>query len=739
MNEKYLADIMNTLFETGLLKENERIVGIVDNCLLLERYTGKSFSYRVCDFNNLQLKHLFSRQSRLSVERHSMISEKIDDLGYSKEKPIQFSKTKEERAEELLSYIFTDILPKHGLNLREQQMELSIAMLRGLQKNEICLCEAEVGTGKTHAYILAVVVYNLFTHRKAPTVIATSTIALQKALTEEYIPQISKILIAHKIIESPLTFVIRKGKSHYLCENRCAGFIASAKNKYGNTPMIQTLSEIRDGVYGIDVSNFPKINDYVKRRISVDKCHHDCGFRTFCGYQNFVDKCMTHYYDFHITNHNFLLADLLVRKRGKKALIAPYGQTVIDEAHKLVSAAQTMYGESVSEQDIDRLLFQMSRISDSTQATRKLRKLLDKSKNTLFRSLIERKCEVNLLGPNFLSQVNELIQILKQVSLHYYKADRKVSAVGVIEFTADQLANKLMLMLREDDWVLKMIVEKDSNITLAALPKHLGTLLSADIWEKDVPIILTSGTMSVDGDFSHLKRKVGLYVSGDKISETRKESPFDFNQSALLYLPPYMPYPDVKNEAYNQVLLKEIIKLIRLTHGHTLLLFTSYRQMEQIFLEVEKQVEEYPLFLMGKGKINIIEEFRNSRNGVLFASDSAGEGIDLAGDILSSVIIVKLPFPIPDAMSEYELTLYHEFEDYLTDSVIPTMLIKLRQWFGRGIRRETDSCVFSILDGRAARKYKNAILTALPDMPVTRNINDVGRFILNKKEDSYFE
>ncbi len=739
MNGQYIADIMNTLFETGVLKENERIVGVIDNCLLLERFTGKSFSYRVCDFNSLQMKHLFSRQKPLSADCYDSLSEKISDLGYSKEKPIHFEKSNEERASTLLSYIFTDILPKHGLNLREQQMELSLAMLRGLQQNEISLCEAEVGTGKTHAYILAVVVNNLFSEKKAPTVIATSTIALQKALTEEYIPQISKILMKHKITEEPLTFVIRKGKSHYLCENRCRGFIATARKQYANSPMIQALCEIREGVYGIDVSNFPNVNDYVKRRITVDNCPRNCGFRDICGYQHFVDRCMTNYYDFHITNHNFLLADLLSRKSGRKALLAKYGQTVIDEAHKLVSAAQSMYGESISEIEVDKLLYQLNRVSDGSQAVKKLCSELINTKNILFRNLQERRYNTNLYTKKFIAEVHALINALRQISVYFFKIDKRVPIFANIEFTANQLIDKLTLMLNESDWVLKVTLEKESIVTLSALPKHLGSLLNVDIWGKDVPIILTSGTMSVDGDFSHLKRKAGLYVSDGKISETRTQSPFNYMQSALLYLPRYMPYPDTKNEEYHEALLTEILELIRLTHGHTLLLFTSYRQMEQVFLEVQKQITKYPLFLMGKGKIKTIEEFRHSKNGVLFASDSAGEGIDLAGDILSSVIIVRLPFPIPDAMSEYELSLSGDFGEFLKDSVIPTMLMKLRQWFGRGIRRETDSCVFSILDSRATKKYKNDILTALPNMPVTRDVSDVGRFILNKKDDSYFK
>ena len=114
----------------------------------------------------------------------------------------------------------------------------------------------------------------------------------------------------------------------------------------------------------------------------------------------------------------------------------------------------------------------------------------------------------------------------------------------------------------------------------------------------------------------------------------------------------------------------------------------------------------YPLFCMGKGRLETIDSFRKSGNGVLLASDSAGEGIDLPGDILSSLVVVRLPFPTPDPVSEYERTLHDDFYSYLSERIVPDMLIKLRQWIGRGIRRETDTCVFSILDSRAAGRYK---------------------------------
>ncbi len=217
-----------------------------------------------------------------------------------------------------------------------------------------------------------------------------------------------------------------------------------------------------------------------------------------------------------------------------------------------------------------------------------------------------------------------------------------------------------------------------------------------------------------------------------------KASPFDYWNHALLYLPEDMPFPNIRKKAYRKVVADRLEELIRQSHGHTLALFTSYRMMEMVRQELVERIEDFPLFSMGKGRLEAIREFRRSGNGVLLASDSAGEGIDLAGDILSSLVVVKLPFPVPDPVLEYEKSLHENFREYLAEVIVPGMLMKLRQWIGRGIRRETDTCVFSILDCRAGGRYKNDILAALPDMPVTERMEDVGIFIRSNKPENYF-
>lgn len=261
-------------------------------------------------------------------------------------------------AEELLIFLFDEILPSHGMNLRVRQKELSLEMLRALQEDKLALCEAEVGTGKTHAYILALTVYNLYSSKKAPAVISTSTITLQKALTEEYIPQISGILLEHHVIDRPLSFVVRKGKKHYVCDSRLSIYEASIKNlrREADAALILELDRLQgQSGNGIDLDD-TALTPYVKARINVLRCNKSCPCLVSCRFMNFQKQCMTDSYDFQITNHNYVLADLIGRKQGKKPLFPTYGAIVLDESHKLIDAARQMYSVVWDEQEAERIV-----------------------------------------------------------------------------------------------------------------------------------------------------------------------------------------------------------------------------------------------------------------------------------------------------------------------------------------------------------------------------------------------
>jgi ATP-dependent DNA helicase DinG len=334
-----------------------------------------------------------------------------------------------------------------------------------------------------------------------------------------------------------------------------------------------------------------------------------------------------------------------------------------------------------------------------------------------------------------------LKSVLRRLSVLFFTTSReKRERYDRLVSRMEKLDVKLSILRNYSQSVLWLELTGAVACRVCALPKQLDYLLFEDMWSENMPYILTSATLSVRGDFSRFKRTSGISIAEqNRIFETSKASPFDYQENALLYLPQDISSPSTEDSGYFQSIVEHLENLIRTTYGHTLILFTSYRMMEKVHVELSRRITDFPLFCMGKGRLDAIGNFRKSGNGILCASDSAGEGIDLAGDILSSLIVVRLPFPAPNPVLEYEKSLYDDFYEYLNEVIVPGMLIKLRQWIGRGIRRESDTCVFTILDSRAGRRYRNDILAALPDMPVTDRLSDVSCFIRSKKGNAYFE
>jgi ATP-dependent DNA helicase DinG len=201
-----------------------------------------------------------------------------------------------------------------------------------------------------------------------------------------------------------------------------------------------------------------------------------------------------------------------------------------------------------------------------------------------------------------------------------------------------------------------------------------------------------------------------------------------------------MPFPDGKNREYIAALTNEIEKLLRASRGHAAVLFTSYDTMGRVYSELTLRNLPYPFFWLERGSASAIERFKRSNGGVLFASGALWEGIDIPGDALSMLIIVKLPFQVPDPIGEYERTLYSNMYEYKHRVIVPEMLIKLKQGFGRLIRTETDTGVVAILDSRvnSGGAYRERVLKALPDCRVTADRDEVRDFIKTIKTPEYF-
>ena len=622
--------------------------------------------------------------------------------------------------------IFREILPRHGMAVREEQIALCHEVLDTLYNKEISLCEAGVGIGKTLAYLVACILWQM--HRpsrlKMPVVISTSSVALQDAILNEYLPDLSAILLDEGIITAPITAVVRKGKERFVCDARLAERQAKAISKGS-----RQKGSLRMAENVLDLDHIPGLSRYDRCRICVPQsCPRDCFLRLDCRYQQYLRDSMKP--DIQICNHNYLLANASHRLEERPLLLRQYQALVVDEAHKLPDAARQMYTETLSAQDMDDLcsLLQQAHFKGLSKRLRTVFLTLSISCAPSF-AMAKRKISIPFSLTSFRQAaiadcINLLQYICSQPDMPHYLQYRLAETESLLR----------LFLLDVPTRILYLEFSADGQLTFCAASNRVPQLLRSALWNTREPTILTSGTLTAAGDFDHTKQLLGLAAYAP-LRHFRAESPFNYRKKCLLYIPARRAAAVPEN----QYLADQIVRLTAACHGHALVLFTSYRQMRNVYDALGGRLT-FPVFQAGRGQNRSIQQFRQSGNGVLFAAGSCWEGIDFPGNMVSLLIIAKLPFPIPDPVSDYERRQYPNLRDYINAEIIPEMQKKLRQGFGRAIRTEQDSCVVAILDERAAigGKYHDAALAALPSCPTTEKIEDVQQFIRKQKRPDYF-
>ena len=621
--------------------------------------------------------------------------------------------------------IFREILPRHGMAVREEQIALCHEVLDTLYNKEISLCEAGVGTGKTLAYLVACTLWqmNRPERMKLPIVISTSSVALQDAILTEYLPDLSTILLGEGIIRDPITAVVRKGKERFVCDARLAERTALVHPK-----RTREKNSLNIAAHILDMDHIPELSRYDRCRICVPQsCPCDCFMRLDCRYQQYLRDSMKP--DIQICNHNYLLADASHRLENRPLLLRSYQALVVDEAHKLPDAAREMYTETLSEADMNDLCLQLQQ-AHYLHLAQRLRSAFLAFSISCGQNLSRQRRKDSVpftLTPFRREALADCITILQYagglVDMPRYLRHRLGEAESFFR----------LFLLEVPTRILYIDYDDDGQPTFCAASSRVPQLLRSALWNTREPTILTSGTLAAAGDFSHTEQLLGL-ATYRPLRHFRADSPFNYKKKCLLYFP-----PRIKARMDNCKMAEEIVRLVDACHGHALVLFTAYRQMAEVRALTDGQWP-YPTYQAWRNGGKIIQQFKQSGNGVLFAAGSCWEGIDFPGDMVSLLIIAKLPFPIPDPVSNYERQQYPNLRDYIKVEIIPEMQKKLRQGFGRAIRTEQDSCVVAILDERAGigGKYHDAALAALPACPTTEKIEDVQQFIREQKCPDYF-
>jgi len=750
-------------------------------CVLLERGSGSSYIYTAENLKTGKTEVLSRRATPLTTSGVEAMVRKlrrssVAGAGAFEADSVFGDQADLRKCKKILAAVFRDILPQHGYAIRKEQISLAEHILEAISRRCVSLAEAEVGTGKTLAYLIPAILakrgrlngyWNMSFYTGTPyaemahmpIVIATSSIALQKAILTDYIPELSNILLRHGIIKAPLTAVMRKGREHYVCQRNLRTQVIFERNPKTR----KVLEELLKPHAEIDLAEIERLTAYTKRKISVpERCDNHCPNRDDCQYLRFRAQAGSSSIDIQVCNHNYLLADALRRADEQRPLIPNYQSVIIDEAHKFLQAARTMYGvelSSLSQPELKNNIFALNlKRGDAEKFARKAARKLSIESRRLFHRLI-----ANTGGKDAVEDSNRLAAVINADAARHIRNIRDLSESLIDLLTVEpvagngggrkakiiwdltQIRDQAAVLARHGDlicWLEAPGPGSESETLLCAIPKDLDKKLYDDLWSRGIPTILTSGTLSAAGDFSHSKRTLGLErINQSRLTETSKPSPFDYYENALLYLSETMPFPDQRSKEYIAAVADEIEKLVTASHGHAAVLFTSYKVMDLVWEQLAVLGIPFPLFRLDKGGHREIERFKQSGNGILFAAGALWEGIDIPGDALSLLIIVKLPFAVPDPIGAYEQTLYKDMDEYKACVVVPEMLIKLKQGFGRLIRTERDTGVVAILDSRVSvpGAYQDQVMETLPECYATDDVSMVEGFMRVKKPPGYFE
>ena len=680
------------------------------------------------------------------------------------------------KAHKLIDHIFQDLLPAHGMAQRPEQIQLSHRMLDAMQDGRIALCDAGTGIGKTYAYLAAATAASAFPTGQIarPIIISTSSIALQNAVLTEYLPLLSCVLMADGILTKPLKAVIRKGKSHYVCDERLDRRLRQVYPAKKNPEALAALRTLKET---LDMDRVSHLSGYDRERVCVPQVC-DCKQRD-CRYQRFLKTCDKDQFLFQICNHNLLVADAIHRSEGKRPIFPEHSIIIVDEAHKLPETAQQMLGVTLAAEEIRNLILQLKEeryllaaemLEDSTgPLRRKLAQPREEAEpvEACLRLLTAPSCTLpiiqrqigSLLSPLGSRQLNTVLDAVKlftspQTDMIFYTAEDVSTGGAMLCAAAGDITQRIKKILWQLDQAFVLtsgtmaVGSADDICTTGHI--RIGTatpeMLESTVEKGDI-VILTNRyesqlcTMAVGSDFRRFKTQAGL-EKGHRVMESVSPSPFDYRNNCLLFLPQIPPRQRVEDtDVYFNELTAELVGLIKAASGHALVLFTSYAAMSAVKERLWEESLPFPLLTLGRNAPHIIEQFRHTPGAVLLATGAAWEGFDFPGDCVSLLIIPRLPFAYPDARKERELEKYSSLHAFIREVAVPEMQIKLRQGFGRAIRTESDTCVIAILDERACRgrRYAQAVSEALPEMRRTGSLREVTRFLREKKPESYFE
>jgi len=639
-----------------------------------------------------------------------------------------------------------DILGEHGpfakrLNnyaVREAQVAMASAIEKTIADRQTLLAESGTGTGKTFAYLVPA----LLSGKK--TLVSTGTKHLQEQLFHRDIPMVVDSLgLSAKVS-------LLKGRSNYLCLHRMQQTRMSSrrldKRQLSDIEAVSSwITRSRSGDVGelSEVAEDARIWPMVTS--TVDNClGQNCRFYEDC----YVNKARKDALasEVVVVNHHLFFADKALKEDGFGALLPDVETVIFDAAHQIPDIASNFLGDSFSSWQV------MELASDTRAAELREKSLLPKLVSTadeldkmtadyrLGLGLQERRvswAELIEESPNLPKKMQALANKLGEFADILEDAAAVGEGLARCYERATDLAQECHKVAADtdDSQTVRWVEVGKRTFRIHETPLNIGDELNAFFGNQDQARIFTSATLSIDGDFEHYQQLVGLKT--DTPTNTW-ESPFDYFNQAVLYVPEGLPEP--KEEGFNQALFNEILPVIQASSGGAFVLFTSFRNMQQFEERLLEADESFSVFMQGEtSKRELLKSFVETPKSVLLGTMSFWEGVDVPGDALRCVIIDKLPFESPfEPVLKARLNAMQEAgENPFMSYQVPRAVITLRQGAGRLIRSAEDKGVLMICDTRLRRThYGKKFLNSLPRMRRTANQQKVCGFLASLVKES---
>jgi ATP-dependent DNA helicase DinG len=614
-----------------------------------------------------------------------------------------------------------------GFEQRPAQEQLAREVSRVLERGGVLLAEAGTGTGKTLAYLLPAVELG----RRV--VVSTGTKNLQEQLITKDIPLLARAL------GREVSVAVMKGRSNYLCTMRFKSFGSGGTfRRMDEVPLFRAVEawapRTRTGDRG-EVEDLPDVVDFWREiSASSENCiGQSCAEFESCWVTQMRQRAAEA--DIVVVNHHLLCADLNVKDTGFGTVIPEYDTVVLDEAHLLEDVATQYFGLSVSNlkhedlvRDVEREL-NAARI-DGREVRADLATVRDRA-DRLFKMLAARHVGKRLTRgwapPLVLEEAGSLLRRLDAVRTGLLAMAELPDPLRALADRAGSLRSELeFLLAAEDDGHVYFAETRGRGTALKATPIDVSTRLQELLFSRVRSAVLTSATLAVDGGFDFLRQRLGLAEA----DELLLPSPFDFAQQALLYLPRRMPDP--QSPTFVDRAAEEVEQLLAASQGRAFVLFTSYANMNAVAQRIAGRVP-WPLMIQGEApRTALVEAFRRTPNAVLLATSSFWQGVDVAGEQLSCVIVDKLPFASPaDPVVGARIDRIRNgggnpFAEYQ----VPVAVLTLKQGLGRLIRSASDRGILAVLDSRIVEKsYGRRFLQSLPPARVVHRPEDYAGFL----------